>query len=216
MRLLLIGPPGAGKGTQAEFLVSRFGLLHVSTGDILRAAKKAGTPLGLKAKEYMDSGALVPNEVVIGLVRERLAAPDAENFLLDGFPRTVPQAEALDQILGELGRPMDAAVLLEVPEEVLEARLTGRRTCGGCGAVYHVQAHPPEREDICDRCGGQLIQRSDDTVETVRNRLTVYHQETSPLMEYYGRRGLLQTVNGLGEVADVTTRVMKALGATPA
>lgn len=215
MRLILIGPPGAGKGTQAAFLVERFGLVTVATGDILRAARQAGTPLGLQAKEYMDRGALVPDEVVIGLVRERLSQPDTVNFLLDGFPRTVPQAEALDGLLAELGRPLDAAVLLEVPEELLIDRLTGRYTCRSCGAVYHLKDHPPLRPGVCDRCGGELYQRSDDSPETVQRRLRVYREETAPLVDYYRRRGILRTVDGTGTVAEVTDRILAVLGAAP-
>lgn len=198
MRLILIGPPGAGKGTQAANLVARYGLRHISTGDILREARGAGTPLGLAAKEYMDRGELVPDDVVIGLVRERLARPDvqASGFLLDGFPRTVVQAEALDAILAELAAPLTAVVELLVDPEILVRRLSLRRTCRACGAVYHLESRPPRVAGVCDECQGEVYQRSDDEEGTIRNRLAVYKAQTVPLIDYYARRGLLLTVDG--------------------
>jgi adenylate kinase len=212
MRAILLGPPGAGKGTQAKMLTERYGVPQVSTGDILRAAVAAGTPLGKEAKAYMDRGALVPDEVVIGIVRDRLAEPDCrKGYLLDGFPRTVAQAEALTRMLEQLGAPLPRVVSLEVGEEELVKRLSGRRTCEACGEPFHVEFHPPRGEGTCDKCGGRLIQREDDTEETIRRRLHVYRKQTEPLIVYYQNRGLLKTVNGLGEAGEVLARVSRAL-----
>ncbi|MCI0484406.1 MAG: adenylate kinase [candidate division NC10 bacterium] len=212
MRAILLGPPGAGKGTQAKMLTERYGVPQVSTGDILRAAVAAGTPLGKEAKTYMDRGALVPDEVVIGIVRDRLGEPDCrKGYLLDGFPRTVAQAEALTRMLKKLGAPLPRVVSLEVAEEELVKRLSGRRTCQGCGALFHVEFHPPRVEGTCDKCGGRLIQREDDKEETIRRRLQVYRKQTEPLIGYYQNQGLLETVNGLGETGEVFARVSKAL-----
>lgn len=213
MRVLLMGPPGAGKGTQAEVLTSRLEVPHVSTGDMFRKAIKEGTELGRKAKEYMDAGKLVPDEVTIGIVRERLAEPDcARGFLLDGFPRTVPQAEALDGILASMGMGLDAVINIEVPREKLVDRLTGRRVCRSCGATYHVLFNPPQTGGVCDHCGGELYQRSDDTVETVQNRLDVYERQTAPLIEYYRNKGLLQSINGDQPIEQVLVDIGRSLG----
>ncbi len=200
MQAILLGPPGAGKGTQAKMLTERYRVPQVSTGDILRAAVAAGTPLGKEAKAYMDRGALVPDEVVIGIVRDRLGEPDCrKGYLLDGFPRTVAQAEALTRMLKKLGAPLPRVVSLEVGEEELVRRLSGRRTC---------QARV---EGTCDKCGGRLIQREDDKEETIRHRLQVYRKQTEPLIGYYQNQGLLKTVNGLGEAGEVLARVSRAL-----
>ncbi|NLC38714.1 MAG: adenylate kinase [Clostridia bacterium] len=213
MRLLLMGPPGAGKGTQAEKLSKKLGIPHISTGDMFRSALQQGTELGKKAREYMDKGELVPDEVTVGIVRERLAAGDCSiGFLLDGFPRTVAQAEALDEILAEMGLKLTAVINLEVPDAQLIARLTGRRLCKECGASFHLVFHPPSREGICDACGGQLYQRSDDSEETVTNRLQVYHQNTAPLIDYYRQQDLLQQVDGSRSIPEVLQSIGRCLG----
>ena len=212
MQAILLGPPGAGKGTQAKMLTERYGVPQVSTGDILRAAVAVGTPLGKEAKAYMDRGALVPDEVVIGIVRDRLGEPDCrKGYLLDGFPRTVAQAEALTRMLKKLGAPLPRVVSLEVGEEELVRRLSGRRTCQACGEPFHVEFHPPRVEGTCDKCRGRLIQREDDKEETIRHRLQVYRKQTEPLIGYYQNQGLLKTVNGLGEAGEVLARVSRAL-----
>lgn len=210
--LILLGPPGVGKGTQAKLLIERFGIPQISTGDILRAAVKELTPMGVKAKGYMDSGALVPDEVVIGIVEERLAQEDcAAGFILDGFPRTVAQADALGQVLSGMGRCIDHVISLSVDKDELLKRLTGRRACAGCGAVFHVEFAPPAVEGRCDACGGELFQREDDKEETILRRLAVYEEQTAPLIAYYEECGLLRSVNGLGTVegiqADIVSRI---------
>lgn len=214
MILVLLGPPGAGKGTQAKFLVERFSIPHISTGDILRANLKAGTPLGLEAEKYMDAGALVPDEVVIGLIEDRVKEPDARGgFLLDGFPRTEPQARALAAMLERGGWALDAALCLETPDEEIVKRLAGRRVCRGCGRPYHVAFDPPPASGICPDCGGEIYQRDDDREETVLSRLKTYHQQTSPLIKWYGERGLLKTIDGVsGGPEAVFARALKALG----
>jgi adenylate kinase len=197
MRIVLLGAPGAGKGTQARMLSTQFGIPQISTGDMLRAAVKAGTPLGLEAKRYMDAGNLVPDEVMIGLIRERLAEPDAfGGFLLDGFPRTEPQAEALDAMLAEIARELQLAIDVAVPEDDLVERLSGRRVCRDCGASFHVQFNPSAQGERCDACGGELYQRADDAADTVRNRLRVYQDQTAPISARYERAGLLRRLDG--------------------
>lgn len=211
-----MGPPGAGKGTQAERLAAALGIVHIATGDLFRAAISQGTPLGQEAKKYLDAGQLVPDEVTVGMVRERLQQDDCRpGFLLDGFPRTVPQAEALGQILEALGQSLDAVLNMDVPEEKLVARLTGRRVCRQCGANYHVEYNPPQVPGVCDRCGGELYQRSDDTEETVRRRLEVYKKQTAPLLDYYRNLGLLKEIDGDQSVEDVFGALMQALGRKP-
>jgi len=214
MKLILLGPPGAGKGTQAKMLTERFGIPQISTGDILRAAVKEGTPMGVKAKSFMDAGALVPDEVVIGIVRERLQKDDCgQGFILDGFPRTVAQADALKDALKELGRDLDAVVSLEVDSEALVERLTGRRTCRQCGKGYHVKFDPPAVADRCDVCGGELYQRDDDQEATIRNRLDVYNRQTAPLVTYYREAGLLAPIDGMMEMSAVQEKILAVLQA---
>ena len=214
MRVILLGPPGAGKGTQAQRLTQKLGIPQVSTGDILRAAVAAGTGLGREAKAVMDQGALVPDSVVIGIIRERLAAPDcARGYILDGFPRTAAQAEALGEMLQALGTPLTAVLSLTVDPEELVRRLGGRRTCGSCGAAYHLETAPPRRAGLCDRCGGGLLQRDDDRDETIRKRLAVYREQTAPLVAYYRGRRLLREVDGRGDIDAIFTRICRLLGA---
>ena len=212
MRIILLGPPGAGKGTQAKLLVQRFGIPQISTGDMLRAAVKDDTPLGQEAKAYMVRGALVPDEVIIGLVRERLRASDgAGGYVLDGFPRTVAQAEALEKTLGELHQRLDHVLCLEVPAEELVTRIAGRRTCRQCGAMSHVRFAPTKREGVCDVCGGATYQREDDREETVRRRLAVYAEQTAPLVRFYDARGLLRRIAGTGEIGEIFARMVQRL-----
>jgi len=212
MRLVLVGPPGAGKGTQAEFIADRFSIPKISTGDIFRANVSGGTELGKLAKQYMDAGDLVPDEVTIAMVRDRLGEPDAAaGFLLDGFPRNVAQAYELDSILGDLGTSLDVVLELEVDNEEVVKRLSGRRTCRKCGHIWHVEYDPTKVEGVCDKCGGELFQRDDDKAETVRHRLDVYAEQTSPLVEFYSGRGQLVVVDALGPVEDVTERAIMAL-----
>lgn len=214
MKLILLGPPGAGKGTQAKMLTDRFGIPQISTGDILRSAVKEGTPMGVKAKAFMDAGGLVPDEVVVGIVRERLQMSDcAGGFILDGFPRTVAQADALKETLQQLGKNLDAVISLDVDVEALVERLTGRRTCKACGRGYHVKFDPPKVAGICDVCGGVLIQRADDQEETIRKRLEVYHQQTAPLVAYYRTDSLLTSVDGMREIDTVQQQILSALAA---
>lgn len=214
MKLILLGPPGAGKGTQAKMLTDRFAIPQISTGDILRAAVKAGTEMGLQAKACMDAGALVPDAVVVGIVRDRLQEKDCQaGFILDGFPRTVPQAEALTATLAELGKNLDAVLSLEVDVEALVERLTGRRTCRDCGRGYHVKFDPPQQAGICDACGGELVQRDDDREATIRKRLEVYREQTLPLVGYYQELGLLTRVDGMQEIGSVQQQLLAALQA---
>ncbi len=214
MNLILLGPPGVGKGTQAKLLIDRFGIPQISTGDILRAAVKELTPMGAKAKGYMDSGALVPDEVVIGIVEERLAQADCQKgFILDGFPRTVPQADALGQVLSGMGKSIDHVVSLSVNKAELLKRLTGRRACANCGAGYHVDFAPSKVAGVCDACSGQLVQREDDKEETILNRLAVYEAQTAPLIAYYQAAGLLRSVDGLGTVERVQADILAAVQA---
>ncbi|MFC4765928.1 adenylate kinase [Effusibacillus consociatus] len=212
MQVIFMGLPGAGKGTQAERIVEEFGIPHISTGDIFRAAMAEGTPLGLKAKEYVDKGQLVPDDVTIGIVRERLSLPDTEKgFLLDGFPRTVPQAEALERALAEMGRSIDVVIHLDVKRESLLERLTGRRICRSCGSAYHVIFNPPKEEGKCDKCGGELYQRADDSVETVATRLDVNIKQQEPLLHFYEAKGLLRTVDGEAEINQVFEQISSIL-----
>lgn len=213
MRIILLGPPGAGKGTQAAMLVEKLHIPHISTGDMFRQAIKEGTPLGKKAKEFMDAGQLVPDEVTVGIVKERVGQEDCrEGFLLDGFPRTVAQAEVLDTILDEIGSALDATVSIEVPREKLVTRLTGRRVCKKCGATYHLEFNPPEKAGVCGKCSRELIQRSDDTEETVLNRLNVYEKQTAPLINYYKEKGLLKEIDGDGPIDQVMVKIGQGLG----
>ena len=213
MRWIFLGPPGAGKGTQAARLAERAGVPQISTGDMFRAAVRAGTPLGLEAKRYMDAGQLVPDAVTIGLVRERLAQPDCrQGFLLDGFPRTVAQAEGLAEVLRDLGVNLDGVLYFDVPDEVVVERLSGRRVCPACGATYHVRFDPPRQAGVCDRCGGELVQRPDDREETVRERLAVYRRQTEPLVDYYRQAGLLRTVHADRPIAEVEAEIGRLTG----
>jgi adenylate kinase len=212
MRLILLGPPGAGKGTQAKMLATDYGIPQVSTGDMLREAVKAGSPMGTKAKTCMDSGALVPDEVVVGIVEERIQQPDCgKGFMLDGFPRTTGQADALSAMLAKKGMKMDHVVCLEADNQALIARLSGRRTCRNCMAPYHVSFNPPQVKGVCDQCGGELYQRDDDREEAIRARLETYQRQTQPLIDYYRQRDLLRPVDGLGSLDEVYQRIRKAL-----
>jgi adenylate kinase len=211
--LILLGPPGAGKGTQAGRIVEEYGIPHVSTGDILRGAVKNQTQMGLEAKKYMDAGELVPDSVVIGIVRDRLQEPDtAKGFLMDGFPRTIPQAEALDAALDGLGRAVTKTIVVLVEEEELVRRLSGRRICRVCQAPFHVVFNPPKKEGVCDKCGGELYQRDDDSEATVRNRLEVYRNQTEPLIDYYDQAGLVARIDGAQSPEKVYEDVRAALG----
>jgi adenylate kinase len=209
MKLILLGAPGAGKGTQAEILSRMLGVPTISTGNILRAAMKNGTPVGLKAKEYVESGRLVPDEVIIGIIRERLAEPDcAAGYILDGVPRTIPQAQAME----EGGIDIDVALSIEVEDQTIIDRMSGRRTCPDCGASFHVVANPPKTEGVCDNCGAALTIRKDDAPETVRARLDTYHAETEPLKAFYAQRGKLVSVDNQPGIAETTAVIVKALG----
>lgn len=209
MKLILLGAPGAGKGTQAEIISKKLNIPTISTGNILRAAVKNGTPVGLKAKEYMDAGKLVPDEVIIGVIQERLQEQDcAGGYILDGVPRTIAQAEALEAA----GVNFDAVVSIEVSDEEIEQRMTGRRTCLACGATYHVVANPPKAEGVCDLCGEKLAQRKDDKPETVKARLVTYHETTEPLKDFYAQRGLLKVVDVKGSIDEINAAIMKVLG----
>lgn len=213
MRLVLLGPPGAGKGTQAGSLVEKYNVVHISTGDLLRAAVKEGTALGKAAKDYMDAGQLVPDTLILGLVEERIQKEDCqEGFLLDGFPRTPAQADALNEMLGKLGQNLDAVVNIEVPFGLLTDRITGRRLCRDCGATYHVSFRPSAKGDRCEKCGGELYQRSDDTKATVKNRLDVYEKQTAPLIDYYAKAGLIKNIDGSQESNQVLKDIEVALG----
>ncbi|MER7401854.1 adenylate kinase [Streptomyces sp. NPDC000070] len=213
MRIVLVGPPGAGKGTQAAFLAQNLSIPHISTGDLFRANISQQTELGKLAKSYIDAGNLVPDEVTIAMAKDRMEQPDAENgFLLDGFPRNVSQAEALDELLETESMQLDAVLDLEVPEDEVVKRIAGRRVCRNESAhVFHVTYKPPAKEGVCDVCGGELYQRNDDSEETVRKRLEVYHTQTEPIIDYYKAQGLVVTISALGKVEDVTTRAMEAL-----
>lgn len=212
-RVVLLGPPGAGKGTQAKLLQDKFAACQISTGDILRKAVADRTPLGTEAAQYIERGALVPDDVIVGLVAERLKEKDCEKgFILDGFPRTIPQAESLDAMLRDMHLSLNRALSVQVPRSVIIERLAGRRSCKNCGALAHVVFSPPKKERVCDRCGGELYQRQDDKEETVANRLKVYEQQTAPLVDYYRQRNLLREIDGVGAVNEIRSRVMEALG----
>ena len=216
MNLILLGPPGAGKGTQAQMIVGRYHLPQISTGDILRAAVKEGTSLGKQAKTLMDRGQLVPDEVVIGIIDERLRASDCKTgFILDGFPRTNPQAEALQAILTKIGKSVDHVINIEVDPEELVRRLTGRRTCNNCGGMFHILFHPPKKEGVCDRCGGTLYQREDDGEETIRTRLKEYEKQTTPLIQYYQNKKLLHPIQGVGGQNQIFEQIIRVLDAKP-
>jgi len=212
MRLVFLGAPGAGKGTQAKRLVEKYGIPQISTGDLLRGAVAAGTPLGKEAKAYMDRGELVPDKVVLGMVKERLSQNDCKKgFILDGFPRNVAQAEALDKMLSEMNMPLDLALNLDVPFDDLLKRLTGRRTCRSCGQMYNVYYSPSKVEDKCDKCGGELFQRDDDKEETIRKRLEVYKAQTEPLIDYYTKKGILKSVEGTGNIDEIFSNICAIL-----
>ncbi len=214
MRFILLGAPGAGKGTQAKQLTERYKIVQISTGDILRENVKAGTQLGMDARSYMEKGLLVPDGVIISMIEQRLSKLDCNNgFILDGFPRTVAQADALGSLLSKMGLKLNACVYIEVPEEDLIKRISGRRVCNSCGESYHVFFNKPASENVCDKCGAALIHRKDDHEETVRNRLKVYHNETHPLLDYYLNRGIVLKVDGTGDINDIFTRITTGLEA---
>jgi adenylate kinase len=216
MNLILLGPPGAGKGTQAQMIVERYHIPQISTGEILRAAVKEGTSLGKQAKTFMDRGQLVPDEVVIGIIDERLRASDCNaGFILDGFPRTTPQAEALQAILTKIRKSVDHVINIEVDPEELVRRLTGRRTCNNCGGMFHILFHPPQKEGVCDRCGGTLYQREDDGEETIRTRLKEYQKLTAPLIQYYQNKKLLRPIQGVGGQNQIFEQIIRVLDAKP-
>lgn len=213
MRIVLLGAPGAGKGTQAKKIIEKYPIPQISTGDLLRAAVAAGTALGKEAKSYMDKGELVPDSVVLGMVQERLKLDDCKKgFILDGFPRNTKQAEALDSMLASMNMPLTAALSVDVPFDDLMKRLTGRRTCKSCGQMYNVYFNAPQKEGVCDKCGGELFQRDDDKEETIKKRLEVYNAQTAPLIDYYGKKGILKSVSGTGSIDDIFGKVCSALG----
>ena len=213
MKIIMLGAPGAGKGTQAKMIADKYVLRHVSTGDIFRANIKNGTELGMEAKKYMDQGLLVPDELTVKILLDRVSQPDCKNgYVLDGFPRTIPQAEVLDKALAELGESIDYAIDVDVPDENIVKRMSGRRACVSCGATYHVVHVPPKKEGICDRCGSELILRDDDKPETVKNRLDVYHKQTQPLIDFYTKKGVLKTVDGTVDMQDVFKAIVAILG----
>ena len=214
MKIIMLGAPGAGKGTQAKKIAEKYGIPHVSTGDIFRANIKGGTELGKKAKSYMDQGQLVPDDVNIGMLLDRISQADCENgYVLDGFPRTIPQAKSLTDALNARGEKMDYAVDVDVPDEAIVTRMGGRRACVKCGATYHVAFNPPKAEGVCDACGDTLVLRDDDKPETVQKRLTVYHDQTQPLIDYYRNEGILVAVDGTKELNQVFTDIIAVLGA---
>jgi adenylate kinase len=213
MDFILLGPPGAGKGTQAKLMIDKWDIPQISTGDILRAAVREGTALGAEAKGYMDRGELVPDRVVIGIIAERLKEEDAAGgFILDGFPRTIPQAQALQEILDDLGRKIDHVVSIDVDDEELVTRLTGRRMCKRCGESFHVVFNPSREEGVCDRCGGELYQRDDDKEQTIRQRLAVYSEQTRPLIAYYEKQGKVRRIEGTGSIDEIFSRILMAVG----
>lgn len=213
MKIIMLGAPGAGKGTQAKMIAAKYGVPHVSTGDIFRANIKNGTQLGMEAKQYMDKGLLVPDELTVRILLDRVAQDDCKNgYVLDGFPRTIPQAEVLDNALTELGDKIDYAVNVDVPDENIIRRMSGRRACLSCGATYHIEHIPPKKEGVCDICGSELVLRDDDKPETVKNRLDVYHKQTQPLIDFYTKKGVLATVDGTLPMDDVFAAITAILG----
>lgn len=213
MKIIMLGAPGAGKGTQAKMIAEKYSIPHVSTGDIFRANIKNGTELGKEAKQYMDKGQLVPDELTVKILLDRVAQPDCANgYVLDGFPRTIPQAEVLDEALSKLGEKIDYAVNVDVPDENIVRRMSGRRACLSCGATYHIEHIPPKKEGICDNCGSELVLRDDDKPETVLNRLKVYHDQTQPLIDFYTKKGVLKTVDGTVDMKDVFAAIVAILG----
>ena len=209
MKIIMLGAPGAGKGTQAMMIAEKYSIPHISTGDIFRSNIKNGTELGKKAKEYMEQGLLVPDELTCDLVVDRISAKDCEKgFILDGFPRTIPQADALDSALKKLGTSIDYAINVAVPDEVIVERMSGRRACTGCGSTYHTLYNPPQQEGFCDVCGTALVIRDDDKPETVQKRLDVYHEKTQPLIDYYGKKGIVRTIDGTLELHEVFSRIV--------
>ena len=212
MKIIMLGAPGAGKGTQAKMIAEKYEIPHVSTGDIFRANIKNGTQLGMEAKQYMDQGLLVPDELTVKILLDRVAKEDCKNgYVLDGFPRTIPQAEVLDKALSELGDKIDYAINVDVPDENIVRRMGGRRACLSCGATYHIEHVPPKTEGICDSCGQELVLRDDDKPETVQNRLNVYHEQTQPLIEVFSKKGVLQTVDGTMDMNDVFEAIVTVL-----
>lgn len=213
MKIIMLGAPGAGKGTQAKMIAEKYQVPHVSTGDIFRANIKNGTELGMEAKKYMDQGQLVPDELTVKILLDRVAQPDCEKgYVLDGFPRTIPQAEVLDKALAELNESIDYAINVDVPDENIVKRMSGRRACLGCGATYHIEHIPPKTEGVCDSCGQELVLRDDDKPETVLNRLNVYHKQTQPLIDFYTEKGVLKTVDGTVDMKDVFAAIVAILG----
>lgn len=213
MKIIMLGAPGAGKGTQAKMLAEKYKIPHISTGDIFRANIKNGTELGRQAKEYMDKGLLVPDELTVKILLDRVAQADCSNgYVLDGFPRTIPQAEVLDEALTKLGEKIDFAINVDVPDENIVKRMSGRRACLKCGATYHIEHIPPKKEGICDTCGSELVLRDDDKPETVLSRLKVYHDQTQPLIDFYTAKGVLKTVDGTVDMKDVFSAIVKILG----
>ena len=213
MKIIMLGAPGAGKGTQAKMIAEKYSIPHISTGDIFRANIKGGTELGMEAKKYMDQGQLVPDELTVKILLDRVAKDDCKNgYVLDGFPRTIPQAEVLDKALSELGHAVDYAIDVDVPDENIINRMGGRRACVTCGATYHMVHVPPKQEGICDKCGSELILRDDDKPETVKKRLDVYHAQTQPLIEYYTKKGILKSVDGTVDMMDVFAKITDILG----
>ena len=214
MKIIMLGAPGAGKGTQAKMIAEKFNIPHISTGDIFRANIKNGTELGKKAKEYMDKGQLVPDELTVEILLDRVAADDCKNgYVLDGFPRTIPQADVLDKELTKLGDKVDFAINVDVPDENIVRRMSGRRACLKCGATYHIEHIPPKKEGICDTCGSELVQRDDDKPETVQNRLSVYHEQTQPLIDYYNKKNILKSVDGTKDMQEVFSDIVNILNA---
>ena len=214
MKIIMLGAPGAGKGTQAKMIAEKFNIPHISTGDIFRANIKNGTELGKKAKEFMDKGQLVPDELTVEILLDRVAADDCKNgYVLDGFPRTIPQADVLDKELTKLGDKVDFAINVDVPDENIVRRMSGRRACLKCGATYHIEHIPPKKEGICDTCGSELVQRDDDKPETVQNRLSVYHEQTQPLIDYYNKKNILKSVDGTKDMQEVFSDIVDILNA---